>query len=125
MMEHDYETLVRVLNRYYDGLYRCDTDLLATVFHPQAHYATASEGELLHLDMQSYFSIVEKRASPLSLGETHRFEIESIEFAGPMTAFARLRCFMLSKDYTDFLSLVRIGEKWLIISKVFHVEPAK
>lgn len=124
-MDHDYQALVQVLQRYYDGLYKCDTGLLGTVFHPQALYATASEGALLYLDMQSYFSIVEKRTSPKSLGETHRFEIESIEFAGPMTAFARMRCFMLSNEYIDFLSLIRVDEKWLIVAKVFHVQQAR
>lgn len=125
MMDHDYQAIVEVLKRYYDGLHRCDTGMLATVFHPQAHYATASDGELLHLDMRSYFSIVENRTSPLNLGESPHFEIESIEFAGPMTVFARMRCFMLSNAYTDFLSFLRVDEKWQIIAKVFHVEPAR
>lgn len=124
-MEHDYQALVDVLKRYYDGLYRCDTGILGAVFHADAQYVTASDRDLLHLDMQTYFSIVDKRTSPHSLGEPYRYEIESIEFAGPVTAFARMRCFMLSKDYTDFLSFIRVDGKWQIIAKVFHVEPAR
>ena len=31
-----------VMRDYLDGLYRCDTALLARVFHPQALYATAA-----------------------------------------------------------------------------------
>jgi len=125
MMDHNYQAIVEVLERYYDGLYKCDTGLLATVFHPQARYATASEGRLLHLDMPSYFSIVENRTSPQSRGETPCFDIESIEFGGPVTAFARMRCFMLSNAYTDFLSFLRVDENWQIIAKVFHVEPVQ
>jgi hypothetical protein len=32
----EYFAIVDLLKRYYDALYRCDTDLLATVFHSSA-----------------------------------------------------------------------------------------
>lgn len=121
-MDHDYPAVIDLMKRYYDGLYRCRKDILANVFHPQARYITASGEDVLNLDMETYFSIIDKRKSPKSNGEPHAYDIESIEFAGPVTAFARMRCFMLSKDYTDFLSLIRVDGKWVIISKVFHVQ---
>lgn len=121
-MDHDYPAVIDLMKRYYDGLYRCRKDILANVFHPQARYITASGEDVLNLDMETYFSIIDKRKSPESNGELHAYDIESIEFAGPVTAFARMRCFMLSKDYTDFLSLIRVDGKWVIISKVFHVQ---
>lgn len=51
----DYAALVAVLRDYFDGLYHCDTTKLATVFHPQATYANATEGKLLKLGMDEYF----------------------------------------------------------------------
>ena len=121
-MEQQFPALTDVLERYADGLYRCDTALLRTVFHPNAQYVTASNGELLHLDMDQYFPIVEARTSPQSLGEAYEFHIDSVELAGPVTAFARMRCSMLSSDYIDLLTLIRLDGEWRIISKVFHVE---
>lgn len=121
-MDQEFPALIEVLERYAEGLYRCDTALLKTVFHPQAQYFTASRGDLLHLDMDAYFPVVEARASPESRGEAYAFHIDSMEFAGPVTAFARMRCSMLSNDYIDLLTLIRLDDQWKIISKVFHVE---
>lgn len=116
----EYFAIVDLLNRYYDALYCCDTALLATVFHASAQYFTASSGELLHLDMRSYFPIVEQRISPESSGESYTFSIESIEFAGAVTAIARMRCSMLAKDFIDLLTLIKLEGEWKIIAKVFH-----
>lgn len=124
-MQQDYHDIVSVLERYSDGLYRCDTSLLKTAFHPQAQYFTASDGKLLHLDMAAYFPIVEARTSPESRGEPYQFAIDSIELAGPVTAFARMRCTMLQRRYIDFLTLIQIDGEWRIIAKVFHFEPVE
>lgn len=119
-MGFEYLAIVEVLKQYYDALYRCDIDLLAQVFHPSAHYFTASSGELLHLDMDTYFPIVEQRISPESSGELYGFSIDSIQFVGEVTAFACMRSSLFSKDFIDLLALIKIDEKWQIISKVFH-----
>ncbi|MBT9317947.1 nuclear transport factor 2 family protein [Leptothoe spongobia] len=118
-----YSAIVEVIKKYYDALYRCDTELLSQVFHPSAQYFTASSGELLHLDMNTYFPIVEQRISPESLGEAYGFSIDSIEVVGNVTALARMRSSLFSKDYIDLLALIKIDGKWQIISKVFHYTP--
>jgi Putative lumazine-binding len=115
----EYLAIVDLLKRYYDALYRCDTALLATVFHANAQYFTASSGELLHLDMNSYFPIVEQRISPEDSGESYTFSINSIELAGAVTAIARMRSSMLGKDFIDLLTLIQLKGEWKIITKVF------
>ncbi|WP_299488344.1 nuclear transport factor 2 family protein [Acaryochloris sp. IP29b_bin.137] len=116
----EYSAIFDVLRCYYNGLYRCDPKLLSTVFHPNAQYFTASDGELLHLDMNTYFPIVEQRSSPESSQESYEFSVDSIEFVGPVTAIAHMRSSMLSKDYIDLLTLVQLEGEWKIITKVFH-----
>ncbi|MBA8905093.1 hypothetical protein HNQ95_000861 [Aminobacter ciceronei] len=46
----------------------------------------------------------------------------SIEFAGPVTAFAKLNCAIGRKHFTDFLTLVKLDGRWQIMSKVFHFD---
>jgi hypothetical protein len=116
----EYFAIVDLLKRYYDALYRCDTDLLASVFHASAQYFTASSGELLHLDMHSYFPIVKQRISPESSGDPYTFSIDSIELAGAVTAIARMHSSMLGKDFIDLLTLIKLEDGWKIIAKVFH-----
>lgn len=126
-MESNYDAIVRLLNQYFDGLHGSDTTVLRRVFHPSALYACATDGTLLTLRMDEYFAVVDKRPSPASKGEARPDRILSIEFAGPVTAFARVECSMAPKHFTDLLTLVHVDARWQIISKVFHfeVEPAR
>ncbi len=47
--------------------------------------------------------------------------IDAIEFAGDNTAFARVRCSIGSRDFTDFLTFVQSDGVWRIIAKVFQI----
>jgi putative lumazine-binding protein len=121
-MHHNYAAVIELLDKYYDGLYYGDTALLREVFHPDARYVTVSGGELLQLDMASYFPIVEARSSPQQLGEPYGFQVDSLEFAGPATALARVRSSMLGKDFIDLLAMIQLDGAWRIIAKVFHYD---
>lgn len=118
-----YAEVAAALDDYLDGLYHSDTTRLGRIFHPKAIYATASEGELLHLTMEEYFPMVDRRPSPASRNEPRRDRIVSITFAGPVTALVRLNCAIGPKYFTDLLTLVRLDGRWQIIAKVFHFEP--
>ncbi|WP_425407660.1 nuclear transport factor 2 family protein [Hwanghaeella sp.] len=48
--------------------------------------------------------------------------MQSIEFAGPKTAFARVNCAIGERYFTDFLTLIRTEDGWRIIAKVFHYD---
>ena len=121
-MHKPFAEVIEVLARYFDGLHHSDTTILRRVFHPSALYACASEGTLLGLQMDEYFAVVDKRPSPASLGQARTDRIISIEFAGPVTAFARVECSIEPKHFTDLLTLVRLDGRWQIIAKVFHFE---
>ncbi len=121
-MDTRYQVLTAVLSDYFDGLYHSDTVRLARVFHPDAHYVCATGGTLLHLRMHEYFPIVDKRPSPASRNEPRADQIVSIEFAGPVTAFARVNCAIGERFFTDLLTLVCLDGRWQIISKVFHYD---
>lgn len=120
---HAAAAVADVLGRYFDGLHRSDVALLEQVFHPQAHYFSASDGSLLHLDMAQYFPIVARRPSPASQGHARTDRIVSVEFAGPVTVFAKVECSIPPKAFIDFLTLVRLDGRWCIVSKVFHHSP--
>jgi 4-oxalocrotonate tautomerase len=120
---HDaYAEVTDVLATYFDGLYHSDPKRLARVFHPRAHYVCATEGALTYRTMEEYFPMVDARPSPASRGEARADGIVSIEFAGPVTAFARVNCAIGPKYFTDLLTLIRLDGRWQIISKVFHFE---
>jgi 4-oxalocrotonate tautomerase len=121
-MMNQYAEVVDVLSEYFEGLYLSDTKRLKNVFHPRAHYVCATERTLTYRTMEEYFPIVDSRPSPASRGEPRVDQIVSIEFAGPVTAFARVQCAIGPKHFTDLLSLIHLDGRWQIISKVFHFD---
>jgi 4-oxalocrotonate tautomerase len=118
----DFAAVTEVLGTYFDGLHHSDTARLARVFHPQALYASASDGTLLHRTMGEYFPVVDARPSPASRGEPREDRIVSIAFAGPVTATAVVTCVIGATGFTDCLTLVLLDGRWQIIAKVFHGE---
>jgi len=125
-MRDAYLAVTELLTTYFDGLYHSDTARLRQVFHPRATYVCATDGTLTHLTMDAYFPIVDARPAPACRGEARRETIVSIEFAGPVTALARVQCAIGEKHFTDLLSLILIDGRWQIIAKVFHydIQPA-
>lgn len=121
-MQAEFDAVAQMLSDYFDGLHHGDTTLLKRVFHPSAQYACATDGFLLLRTMDEYLPIVDARPSPASRGEARRDRILSIEFAGPVTAFARVECAIAPKFFTDFLTLVKLDGRWQILAKVFHYE---
>jgi len=117
----EFAAVTGVLETYFDGLYHADIERLGIAFHPKAIYATADETPLLYRTMDEYFPVVAKRVSPASRDESRRDVIESIEFAGENTAFARVRCSIGTKDFIDFLTLVRTDGAWQIMAKIFQI----
>lgn len=110
------------LQRYFDALYSSDAEALAQLFHPQAVYACATDGELLHLDMGRYLPRVAERESPASRAEARLDEVLGIEFSGPVTALARVRCRIGPKHFTDQLNFIYLDGRWQIIAKVFDYQ---
>jgi hypothetical protein len=110
------------LQMYFDGLYNSDTERLAKAFHRRAIYASATGSDLVHMTMPEYLPMVDARPSPASRGEPRTDRVVSIEFAGPVTALARVECSIGPKHFTDLLSLVHVDGRWQIIAKVFHFE---
>lgn len=119
---NDREELLALLQRYFDGLYRGDVDLLAQVFHPQARLYGEVGGQLLLRDVEPYLQVVATRASPQSRGEAQRMELVALRIDGAV-ALATARCDMLGFNYLDQLSLLKHDGRWSIVAKLYtHLE---
>lgn len=121
----NHAAVTAVLNHYFDGLYDCDAHLLGTVFHAKGQLATVSDGDLVLVDVPTWLDAVAKRESPARRGEARIDRIVSVEFGSESTALARVQCAIGPKLFTDFLSLLRIGNDWKVISKTYQFEPLK
>ena len=112
------ENIIRI---YLDLLYKGDVDLIKSVFHHEATVSSISYGKIISINMEGFRKRVATRESPESISETRHDKIILIDISSPTTAIAKVECMILKNHYTDYLSFIKVSEKWGIISKVFHM----
>ncbi len=112
-----------VIKIYLDLLYKGDIGLIESVFFQEATVSSVSDGKIISINMDGFRERIATRPSPKSVGETRQDKIILIDISSPTTAMARVECMILKNHYTDYLSLIKVSEKWGIISKVFHMNP--
>ena len=112
-----------VIKIYLDLLYKGDIGLIESVFFQEATVSSVSDGKIISINMDGFRERIATRPSPKSVGETRQDKIILIDISSPTTAMARVECVILKNHYTDYLSLIKVSEKWGIISKVFHMNP--
>ena len=113
------ENVIRI---YLDLLYKGDIGLIESVFFQEATVSSVSDGKIISINMDGFRERIATRSSPESVGETRQDKIILIDISSPTTAMARVECMILKNHYTDYLSLIKVSEKWGIISKVFHMK---
>lgn len=109
-----------VLRRYLDLLYNGDTNLIETVFLPEATVNSVADGKIVSIDMVGFRERIAGRQSPASIREKRDDKIIMVDISSPTTAMAKVECMILKNQYIDYLSFIKVSGKWGIISKVFH-----
>ena len=121
-MASDLGDIEQALQLYFDGLYMGDTAKLAAVFHEESHLFSATDGRLDDLPRAAWFEMVKNRPSAQSRDLPREDWVVQIDRSGPNTAFAKVRCQIPPRYFTDYLTLVKLAEGWRIISKTFHTD---
>ena len=114
-----------VLRNYLDLLYKGDIGLIESVFFKEATVSSVYDGKLISINLDGFRERITARSSPESVGEIRQDKIIMIDISSPTTAIAKVECMILKNHYTDYLSLIKVSEKWGIISKVFHMSHGK
>ena len=109
------------LQRYFDGLHDSDVVLLADAFHPFAHlYSLGADGQAADLPLADWLAVVATRVGNPKGDRLDR--IVTLDFSGPATAFAKVQCQLPPRYFSDYLTLLKIDNRWRIIAKTFHAE---
>ena len=121
-MGSDVAELEALLQGYFDGLHDGDTEKLGAIFHEESHLFSVSDGKLNDMSRAKWFDLIRSRPSARSQGLPRHDWVVSIDRSGPTTAFAKVHCALPPRYFTDYLSLVKLGGRWRVISKTFHTE---
>ena len=107
---------------YFDGLYEGDADKLASVFHPTSALTWEQDGDVGVWPLAQWLKAVRERPSPKSKGLARDDAILQVDQSGPTTAFVKVRCQIPPRYFTDYLSLLKVGGRWVVAQKVFATE---
>lgn len=112
----DVEALMR---RYAEGLYRSDSVILRTVFHPELAYVNATTGNHEFMGLEAYMARIDARTPPAARGEPRNEAIDRITLKGGQIGLVEARMTMLGRSYQDLLTLIRTDDGWKVLTKVF------
>lgn len=112
-----------VAQRYMDGLYAGDVEMLGAIFHPSSHlYSVGPDGQLADWPRERWFEIVKGRASGKARGLARVDRIVSTDLAGPELAFVKVETSLHPRYFTDYLTMLRFADGWKIVAKTFRYD---
>ena len=118
----DFEEIQNTVQLYFDGMYHSDTGLLKQAFHSAAFLMGYYEGNFAHIPLETWLDIIGKTPAPSKNGEVYDMRIVSIDITETV-AVVKVADLYLGLRFTDYLSLVKTGDGWTIVNKVFHHKP--
>ena len=119
-MDHDERAVIeQTLQTYFDGLYDGDADKLASIFHEAAALTFEQDGRVTVLPLAQWLKAVRERPAPRARGLARDDAVLLIDQSGPTTALAKVRCQIPPRYFTDYLSLLKVDDRWLVVQKVF------
>jgi hypothetical protein len=122
MEEH--QAILAVLSAYFKGLYTGDTELLRSLFHPEAALFAELPGQSYYKKLDTYLEGVASRKSPEQVGEPFRMKVLSLDVTHNM-AHAKVHVPALGFNYYNYLSLLFTNGAWVIVNKTFADVPMR
>lgn len=103
---------------YFRGDIERDVSLLKQAFHPTAELLTADEKGRMQVLTQTEWH---KRVEETPERERPTAKILQVDRAG-IAAAAKTQLIFPHGRYTDFLSLLKIDGRWMVVNKIYHWE---
>jgi thiaminase len=114
--QSDYDAIIRLLNKYFEGLYEGDVDKLRRIFHDDAWL----KGNDYRKTRDEWLEAVANRPVPSVEGMEYNFNIQSLEIVGDQ-AMAKVDVPLLAAHYIDYLGLLKEAGQWKIVNKMFTI----
>ena len=114
------EAAVRAaIEHYFQGHATGQGEHFRKVFHPDAKLFFIRDGKLTQWTSEEYIS----RASgkPAADEAQRKRKIDSIDITGD-SAFVKLTLDYPSVVFTDYMSMLKVDGRWMIVNKTFHAK---
>jgi ketosteroid isomerase-like protein len=117
----DEAAIRQTVQHYFDGGKNRDSVALRKAFHPDARMLFAKDGKLVVVPIGDYIArVAENKLKPGEVDSTKR-RVTSVDVTGD-AAIARLELERPDALLTDYMSLLKVDGRWLIVNKIFTRE---
>lgn len=117
----DEAAIRQTVQHYFDGGRNRDSLALRKAFHPEARMLFAREGKLVVVPIGEYITRVgSEKLEPGEVDSTQR-KVVSVDVVGD-AAVAKLELKRAGALLTDYMSLLKVDGRWLIVNKIFTRE---
>jgi Putative lumazine-binding len=108
------------IEHYFRGHATGDGENFRRAFHPDAKLFFIRDGKVTQWTLEEYAGRASGKPAPDEAQRKRR--IESIDITGN-AAIAKIVLDYPSVTFTDYMSLLKIGDEWKIVNKTFHANP--
>ena len=117
----DEAAIRQTVQYYFDGGKNRDSLTLRKAFHPEARMLFVRDGKLAVVPVGEYITRVgSDRLEPGEVDSTER-KVVSVDVVGD-AAVAKLKLKRPDALLTDYMSLLKVDGRWLIVNKIFTRE---
>jgi hypothetical protein len=108
------------LEHYIQGHATGNGDFMRKAFHTEAKVMAFRDGKLTNLTSEEFASRF--NGKPAADEAQRKRRIESVEITGN-AGVGKIVLDYPTVTYTDYMSLLKVGDEWKIVNKVFYAEP--
>lgn len=117
------ENVLKVIDLYIDGVRNGNVESLKQAFHPQSSMFGWKGKDLFITPIQGLFDYIATTPIPSETGEPTNFIITSIHIAGNAANVELAMDAYHGHDFMDYFQLLKVEDRWWIVSKSFHADP--
>ena len=119
-MQSDFAAARVPLENYIQGHATGNGDFMRKAFHAEAKVMAFRDGKLTNMTSEEFASRFNGKPAP---DEAQRKrQIEKVEITGN-AGVGKIVLDYPTVTYTDYMSLLKVGDEWKIVNKVFYAEP--
>lgn len=115
----DRQAVGTVVHLYVEGMAFCNEAALRKAFHPDAKIIGNYEGAVEWMSRDDFIAAI-LAEPPAAPGTQPLMDIEIIDIEGD-AAFVKVADEFAGLRFTDYLSLLKIDGRWVIVNKLYHL----
>ena len=118
--ELQFPEIEETIKNYFQGYLEAESETLLKAFHQEARLFSTDDGKLDKTEMNDWLKNLQERREKGDIRQAY-VEILGVDVAGE-AAIAKTKLSFPKFSFTDYLSLLHINGRWIIINKIYSTQ---